>query len=456
MRKFFYILIVSITLLFFSCSNYHEALCSYDNARVLLSEKRDADAMAGYLKALDAIGLRRFNNDSSYVLRGRVYSNIAYICGLYGDNVLAIKYFLKASDDYFSACDTARYVGNLLELARIYNRDSASQYSADSLLLFVQTFEIDSCLYGRAMDTRSIVLEERGEYYQSLVYAERAMSFPIKEEETELLPYRHLQLMKLYALIGLTDSIVPHAKYVTQYSHNQYYLQYAYSMLANVAIAQTNTSSYDLRAEIYQDALSYTRSQVSSIEKAAMRTEELHNAVNLVYEWEDSQTLRHRTMVFIGVAILLVGVMIMIVLFSHRNKRILDNQISDLLKALERTTDSQERKRISRKLKTENEIQAFLARNPDYLKSVEWKSDELFAKTLKRKFPQLFLLFENYGLNLTEQRICILILFGVVNSDEIADYCYISSSSVGKTKSRIVAKLNTTMRQLRQYLIDVI
>lgn len=446
MRKIHNILFFALLFVICSCSNYQKSKSCYETAREYSTQSQDADAVTAYLQALDAIGVRSLHSDSSYILRGRIYSNIAYICGLYGENDMAVRYFSAAGEDYLQGGDTMRYVGNLLELARIYNRDKASYETADSLMLRALRADVDSTLQGRIADTYSIILDERGETYPALVYAQRAVGYPAKSNDTELLPYRHFHLAQLFAKVGLTDSVKSHAQYVVDHSSNPYYLKPAYQQLAALSKSDSKLS----------EALQYTHGQVSSTEHAGWRSEALQECINTINEWEERKISRRRIILITCIIALLLAILSAVIWRKHRKEKVLRNQIDILQERLEQTTDKYERKQINRQLRNLQRVQEFCTENPDFCNTDKWKNDSLFSKTINAVFPRLLPYLEEQGLNLTEQRICLLVLLDRYSNNEIADFCYISPSSMSKTKSRISAKLNTTTTQLRQYLIGVI
>jgi len=441
----FYFLMIIILTLLCACQNYQKAEQYYIEARNHSDNKQDMKAMTAYLQALDKIGTGSLHNKEQSILRGRIYSNIAYTCGLYGDNNLSIRYFNKAGYDYATAQDSTRYIGNLLELARIYNRDSNSYNQSDSLILLAIRLTNDSLLMGRILDTYSIIFADRQDYYSALVYAQRALQCPTKQTETELIAYRHLQLARLYGQIGLLDSIVDHAQYVADKSGNTYYHTEAYRLLAHRAKSNAQLT----------EALENTYHQISATEQSSERNEKLQESVQYLRQWEENRT---RKKWIIGIAILfavLLGVSIYMGIAKRKKERLLVNQIEDLQAQLNTTSNKQERKVINHRIDILKRIEDFTKRYPNYGMTDDWKNNQLFISCINQYFPNLLLHLDTQGLNLTEQRLCVLILLGTYNNHEIADYCCIAYSSISKTKIRIANKLNTTTSQLRQYMIDI-
>ncbi len=438
------LLILSFALC--SCHNYDKAEASYLQARTYSENEQEAEAMSAYLHALDLLGTGNLHSAKNNILRGRIYSNIGYICGLYGDNTLAVKYFTKAGDDYSAAHDTTRYVGNLMELARIINRDSTLRHKADTLMFAALRYSTDSILTGRVLDTYSILFAERQDYYTALAYAQRALPYPAKTSETELTPYRHLQLALLYGDVGLYDSIVPHAQYVADQSVNSYYRKEALHLLSEYAKTQNQIAQ----------ALEYTHHQIKATEQSGIRSEQLQESVSILKKWEERRLFRKWFAGGITLAVaLLVFILIIFIKNRHKEQQLV-SQIADLQAQLNATSNVSERKVIKRRINALKSVEKFLTQHPNFYSTDEWKDNQKFATLINASFAHLLSDFDYHGLNITEQRLCVLILLGNLNNSEMADLCCISISSISKTKSRIANKLNTTVPQLRKYIIDTI
>ena len=412
----------------------------YYSARNQSINKHEVRAMRDYLKATD------YNNDEQNLLQGRIYSNIAYTCGLARKNDLAIEYFGKAGSCYRAIGDTVRYVGNDLELARIYNRDSSTYHIADSLLLYAAQMHIDSFLMGRIMDTRTIVNNERKDYYTALIYAQRAITYPAKSNETELLPYRHRILMQLYANIGLTDSVTAHAQYVISHSQNPNYLKAAYQQLAS--ISQENKE--------LQDALAYYKGRVSNTEESSLWKGEQQEAVTILQNYEKAAK-NNTVAAIIGtiIVILMTGTLVF-AMVKRRKEMQLNNEIHNLQQQLREASRDIEHREHEREVIIMQLVNYFNASHPDYCKTAEWKDDNKFRNTINYHFANLIDRLEAHSLSITEQRLSVLVLLGMSSNNDIATYCYIAPSSVSKTKARAAAKINSTAAQLQSALLNMI
>lgn len=419
-----------------------QAKAYYYLARNYSEAKHDDRAMECFLHASD------YNRDDR-LLQGRIYSNIGYICGLYGEDALSIKYFTLAGKCYSDIADTIRIAGNMLEMARIYNRNTQTYPQADSLLLHASGMNLDSSLLGKVMDTKAILLGERGEYYPAIIYAQQALTFIADSCQYELTAYRHLQLAKLYHKACLTDSVIPHAQYVISHSHNEYYLKKAYSQLTAISIAQNTDNNY-------QKTLDYTRGQVQQTENASWRLETLHRSIDILQKWENKHRTNKIAATTACIFALLLTIIILALRHQHINQKQLQQLVNNLQVQLNNAEGENQRRLLQRKIDNIKHIQLFNDAHPDFGKSEQWKKSQLFNSLMSHEFPQLMLQLDSHGLNITEQRICILILLGNYDSHDMADLCNISYSSISKLKSRAAEKLNTSTAQLRNFLIEYV
>ena len=103
------------------------------------------------------------------------------------------------------------------------------------------------------------------------------------------------------------------------------------------------------------------------------------------------------------------------------------------------------------------ELLAELRQRPDLLIYIKWKNwkrcVEFINKILYLFFERLHVQYPD--LSEQDQRLCLLVLFDF-RAKEMAEWLYLSESSIGKTKYRVAQKLGCTSGELRNKLLDLI
>jgi tetratricopeptide (TPR) repeat protein len=103
------------------------------------------------------------------IYRGRVNSNMAYICAQNNNDSLALIFYERASNDFKENGNEWRYSQTLLDRSES-NILLHNYLVADSLLQIAQSYQFDSAYQARYYETCGLYFYEQQQYDSALVY----------------------------------------------------------------------------------------------------------------------------------------------------------------------------------------------------------------------------------------------------------------------------------------------
>ena len=226
-------LIVSVVLLlcFSSCSSWHEAerviamADSIDQTKHVIYD--DTAALDGVIRQLDnpfgrvlmsnTLGKAYYYMGRNYSLsnqiveaagcyieadrlqiddpiyRGRVNSNMAYICAQNNNDSLALIFYERASNDFKESGNEWRYSQTLLDRSES-NILLHNYIVADSLLQIAQSYQFDSAYQARYYETCGLYHYEQLQYDSALVFFNQGLRY--WQSETEKC-FSYLKIMQV-------------------------------------------------------------------------------------------------------------------------------------------------------------------------------------------------------------------------------------------------------------------
>ena len=116
------------------------------------------------------------------ICRGRINSNMAYICLQNNRDSLALIFYERASEDFKEIGNDWRYAQTLLSRSE-FNINLRNYTVADSLLQIAQTFSLDSAYQARYHETRGLYFYEQQQYDSALVQFQRGLDYWQSETE---------------------------------------------------------------------------------------------------------------------------------------------------------------------------------------------------------------------------------------------------------------------------------
>lgn len=469
-------LIVSVVLLlcFSSCSSWHEAKAviamadSIDQTEHVIYD--DTAALGGVIRQLDnpfgrvlmsnTLGKAYYYMGRNYSLsnqiveaagcyieadrlqlddpiyRGRVNSNMAYICAQNNNDSLALIFYERASNDFKESGNEWRYLQMLLTVA--HHRINLHQFLiADSLLHIAKSHQLDSSYQARYYETCGLYHYEQLQYDSALVYFNRGLEYWQTEEER---CFSYLKKMQSYYLGDISiDSTMHYARKLILISNNPNYISNAYYCLMHDAKEKNDAQLLSTYSHARTDAQKLLRDGMIKDAAAIPKLiEYLQNPYPLRWVWIMLATI------LLVCIILFVGA----VVYRHRN-HIASEQIDKLSTHVENQDALLSQELYYRQLgeKLSNIVDKYHAPHK------RWKE----YKTLKRDLsPWLHIWMcklDTLPLSEREKIFCtIRLVYSYMSDIQIAEYLCYDKHGIRVFKQRIAKKLGTTSADLLDFL----
>ena len=217
------------------------------------------------------------------ICRGRINSNMGYICAQNNSDSLALVFYEHASKDFKESGNEWRYAQMLLTVS--HHRINLRQFvMADSLLQIAQAYHLDSAYQARYYETRGLYHFERQQYDSALVYFQRGLEFWQSEEDK---CFSYLKMMQVY-YFGKKDfqMLIHFANLIVEFSNNPNYISNAYYCLLLDAKEKNDINLLSQYTHARTDALKLLRKNTNNYAEALPILEEyLHNPRPLRWVW---------------------------------------------------------------------------------------------------------------------------------------------------------------------------
>ena len=468
-------LIVSVVLLlcFSSCSSWHEAErviamadsvdqtehVIYSDTAVLGKTIRTLDNPFGRLFMSNTLGKAYYYMGRNYSLsnqiveaagcyieadrlqiddpiyRGRVNSNMAYICAQNNNDSLALIFYERASNEFKESGNEWRYSQTLLDRSES-NILLHNYLVADSLLQIAQSYQFDSAYQARYYETCGLYFYEQQQYDSALVYFYKGLNYWQTEEDK---CFSYLKIMQSYWGNISIDSTMHYAQKCILISNNPNYISNAYYCLMQVAKNKNDVELLSQYSHARTDAQKLLRDNTNQYAAAIPKLiEYLQNPHPLRWVWIMLATI------LLVCIILFVGV----VVYRHRN-HIASEQIDRLSVHVENQDALLSQELYYRQLgeKLSNIVDKYHAPHK------RWKE----YKTMKRDLsPWLHIWMcklDTLPLSEREKIFCtIRLVYSYMSDIEIAEYLCYDKHGIRVFKQRIAKKIGTTSADLLDFL----
>lgn len=468
-------LIVSVVLLlcFSSCSSWHEAKAviamadSIDQTEHVIYD--DTAALGGVIRQLDnpfgrvlmsnTLGKAYYYMGRNYSLsnqiveaagcyieadrlqlddpiyRGRVNSNMAYICAQNNNDSLALIFYECASKYFKESGNDWRYAQNLLDRIE-FNVKLLNYLVADSLLQIAQSYQLDSLYQARLYETRGLYFYEQQQYDSALIYFQKGLDYWQSEKEK---CFCYLKIMQVSLEINSLAQAIPYAQCVIGVSNNPNYLSNAYYCLMQQAKQEGDAGLVSNYASCREDL-----NRVLEVYK-----ESYTQAVTIIQDYElNPYPLRWVWIMLATILLVCIILFVGAVVYRHRN-HIAREQIDRLSVHVENQDALLSQELYYRQLgeKLSNIVDKYHAPHK------RWKE----YKTLKRDLsPWLHIWMcklDTLPLSEREKIFCtIRLVYSYMSDIQIAEYLCYDKHGIRVFKQRIAKKLGTTSADLLDFL----
>ena len=468
-------LIVSIVLLlcFSSCSSWHEAKAViamadsidqtkhviYDDTAALGRTIRCLDNPFGRVLMSNTLGKAYYYMGRNYSLsnqiveaagcyieadrlqlddpiyRGRVNTNMAYICAQNNNDSLALIFYERASNDFKESGNDWRYAQNLLDRIE-FNVKLLNYLVADSLLQIAQSYQLDSLYQARLYETRGLYFYEQQQYDSALIYFQKGLDYWQSEKEK---CFCYLKIMQVSLEINSLAQAIPYAQCVIGVSNNPNYLSNAYYCLMQQAKQEGDAGLVSNYASCREDL-----NRVLEVYK-----ESYTQAVTIIQDYElNPYPLRWVWIMLATILLVCIILFVGAVVYRHRN-HIAREQIDRLSVHVENQDALLSQELYYRQLgeKLSNIVDKYHAPHK------RWKE----YKTLKRDLsPWLHIWMcklDTLPLSEREKIFCtIRLVYSYMSDIQIAEYLCYDKHGIRVFKQRIAKKLGTTSADLLDFL----
>ena len=386
----------------------------YHYGKLLRAKDDPEEAMRCFINATHS-------DTHDYHILGRVYSNMGDMCHLAGEYQLSYEMFEQSANMFMKNGDTLLYYYGLNNMAYELAEQGRKEETLSLVDCILQN-NIDSELLDKAWETKA-EMYRIVEQFDSAIYC--ANHIRIHNPSSSL--YHIIKAQAFYRL-GMPDSSLFYAKLILSDSLAQY--ENKFNALYLVSNIDSTLNKDDIREIASQ------REDIRYYDYEPEK-EKLIYAVQLL-----RQKPQHKTswmwLYAIAVIVLFMGSIFLWRFIVHKRK-----MISHVKQLKEKQTDS-----ILLSIKQHIDT-------TDINRTLHWKNYALMKADADLYMGGIVRKLENYNLNETEIRLCILVLIGL-NRLQIADTLPYASNSVGKLKDHTAKSLGTTGKNLRNFLLKMV
>jgi tetratricopeptide (TPR) repeat protein len=369
------------------------------------------------------------------IYRGRVNSNMAYICAQNNNDSLALIFYERASNEFKESGNEWRYSQTLLDRSES-NILLHNYLVADSLLQIAQSYQFDSAYQARYYETCGLYFYEQQQYDSALVYFHKGLNYWQSEEEK---CFSYLKIMQSYWENISIDSTMHYAHKLILISNNPNYISNAYYCLMQVAKNKNDVELLSQYSHARTDAQKLLRDNTNQYAAAIPKLiEYLQNPHPLRWVWIMLATI------LLVCIILFVGA----VVYRQRN-RIAYEQIDKLSTYVENQEALLSQELYYRQFgeKLSNIVDRYHAPHK------RWKEYKTLKRDLSPWLHTWMCKLDTLPLSEREKIFCtISLVYSHMADIEIAEYLCYDKHGIRVFKQRIAKKIGTTSADLLDFL----
>ena len=373
------------------------------------------------------------------VLRGRINSNMAYICAQSNNDSLALIFYNRAGRDFKKSGNEWRYAQNLLSVSEcyVYLHQFAT---ADSILKLAHTYALDSAYCERLMHIQGKYFYEKQEYDSALICLKRCEEYLSTNMDKS---YLYIDIMRVYIKKNMVVHALPYALFIIENSTNPNLLKNAYYCLELVAEARNNTILLSYYAHARNDIGKILYDEISKYDSAtSVLGNYLLNPHPLRWVW-----------LLLALMIAMCGVLIAGILIYRKRTKLQLHMSNEHIVELSTQLEKQENElniacQKNHQTKMIDEIRIKYPTPPN-----KW-NDYCRLKTDINPYLSTWLTaLEELNLTNREKVLCTFIfLYPYLSVEELAKFMCVTKGGVQVIKSHIVKKIGVDSNNLVDYL----
>ena len=387
------------------------------------------------------------------ICRGRINSNMAYICAQNNSDSLALIYFERASRDFRDSGEEWRYAHSLLDKIE-FNIKLHHYIVADSLLQIAQTYYLDSAYQARYYETCGLYFYEQLQYDSALVYFQRGLDFWQTNEEKG---FSYLKILQIYLDKEVLDEALPYAKYIADESRNPNYLVNAYYCLMLDAKSKNNTELLSQYSHARTDAQRLLRDNTNKYAEAVPKLMEyLLNPYPMRWVW----------ITLVGLVSLSIFLFIGIIIYRKYTTKCLMTTTSRLHEATFLLQDANKKiDDLSTRIKEKEVAESETVASYHFNKSINsirsefpapikrWHDYNQLKKDIDPWLHNWLCALDQLNLASREKILCVYtLLYPHLSTAKLADYMNYDRAGIRVFKTRMVQKIGIKSSQLPAFL----
>lgn len=409
----------------------------YHYGRLLREKDNPVEAMECFINATHS-------RTRDYHILGRVYSNMGDLAHWGREYSLSFDVFKSAADLFLSIGDTISYYYCLNDMAfeKAMISDTATTFA---LLSLIKSNCIDEHVFLKTQETKAEAYMRAKEYNSALNYA----SVLYKQDDTSQLGL--VLLSQIYSYLGIKDSAVYFAKQVLLVASD-------YSDIQNALYILTNDDDQKDANEIREVAADRADAQ----KQIEIRQGKFSQAVQLLKQ-DIKRPLNLSWLYAIMATLIIIGTGIGIYRKHQKRRHALLSQHIDELVTTNDAMQQQQAQIIKEQtdyiqnkiVQIEQNCLAFY-NSEDFPLNLCWKDYDKMCDITNEHFYLLATKLQTiYHLSEKEIRLCVAILIGISNSEQLADMLFYCYSGIRNFKNRTAKKLGTNSVELRNILMHI-
>ena len=387
------------------------------------------------------------------ICRGRINSNMAYICIQNNRDSLALIFYERASEDFKKSDNEWRYAQSILNIAKcqIYLH---SFIEADSILHIAQSYQLDSAYRARWYETRGLYFYEQQQYDSALVCFNRGLNYWQSEEDK---CFSYMKVMQTYLNIKDLMRALPYAQRIIRQSNNPNYVSNAYYCLMQEAKSKNNAELLSYYSHARTDAQKLLREYMLEYAEALPLLEEyLQNPHPWRWVWITITS-------FIVLSLLLL--IAIIVYRKHTTKHLSSTtsrlQETNLLlhEANKKIDDLSTRIKEQDVVESKPKSSYYFNKNINSIRSEfpapsnKWNDYKRLKKDIDPWLHNWLRALDQLNLADREKILCVYtLLYPHLSTAKLADYMNYDRAGIRVFKTRMVQKLGIKSSQLPSFL----
>lgn len=376
------------------------------------------------------------------ICRGRINSNMGYICAQNNSDSLALIFYERASENFNESENEWRYAQMLLTVAH-HCINLHHFLIADSLLQVTQTYSLDSAYQARYYETLGLYFYEQQQYDSALVYFNQGLDYWQSEGDK---CFSYLKILQIHLDMDAFNSALPFAQCIVEESNNPNYLINAYYCLMQDAKRKNNTELLSQYSHARTDAQRLLLKHANNSVEAMPKLEEyLSNPHPLRWVW----------IVMCAFVVLCIALIVGVFLYRRyaiAQIHVSNEQIFNLSVQMKGQADELHKHAM---LHYHDECLDKIRRK--YPKPLPcWNKYNQLKKDVNPYLKNWIFALEKLNLTQRENVFCVLsFIYPQMAIEDLASSMCITKSALMVRKTRLTQKIGITSAQLDNFLYNL-